>query len=186
MTLGEYIQKIKQNEEQLKKDMDLQKKLNKQFVLACKLKATYVHRRIKDHKIMSCVFIRDPYNRTLIDYRLDNHQRGTTFVDQVHTIGFFEWKYIARFIKGMVDKKLKEDIMSELILLVEVAHDLGKLGDFDCGTFCVSFNIKKDHKLVGLATQKEPEGLTFEENKYTKIRDQEGFFYKDNKGTEYF
>ena len=170
MTPREYIQNIKKAELQRQKDLEFHKRLLRQNFLTSTLKIMYVHQRIKDNKIMSCTFIRDPNNRILIDYRLENHQRRTTFVDQLYNLGFIEWKYIARFMKGLVDKKMKEEIMSELILLVEVAHDLGKLDDFEYGVFCVSHNIKKHNRPVGLATQKVHEGLIFKENVYIRKR----------------
>ena len=39
--------------------------------------------------------------------------------------------------------------MSEIILLVEAAHEFSKLSDFDYSAFYVSFNIKKDKSQLG-------------------------------------
>ena len=186
MSPEKYMRLVKQNEAKFKEDMELAKRINRQQVLSGRLKSVYVRRRIEEGLIMSCAFLRDPHNRILIDYRLSNRVRKTTFVDQLYLLGFVEWKYIARFIRGMVDKKLKEDIMNEIILLVEAAHDLGLLDDAEYGTFCVTHNIKRNKKPLGLMNERMPEGLRFVENAYVKQKNFEGFCYRDDKGNECF
>ena len=72
-------------------------------------------------------------------------------LNKLYTLGFMEWKYIAKFIKSLTNKELKEAVMSEIILLVEAAHDVGLLAEYDYKNFCVAYNLKVNQRSAGLS-----------------------------------
>ena len=58
---------------------------------------------------MSCI-VYIYVNRVMIDYRLTTHRISSVFLDKLYTLGFTMWRYIAQFVKKMIDKELERKL----------------------------------------------------------------------------
>lgn len=85
---------------------------------------------------------------------------------------------------------MRKKVLEEIVILVDLAHDLYLLDDDKYNYFCVAMDIKKSSRPVGLVEEekligrrhKVTKGVIFEENKFISEPDEGGICFKDPYG----